>query len=203
MRGHGVFTSRPYTGLTANPANRPNHVAGKTSYAEVEHRLREYHSADHSEAEHFEADIVSTRISSILQGESFVLAPPMLKQIHRHLFSGVFDDGWVGQWRQVNLTKNETVLHGDSVSYSPFHLIGEMLDYDFNQEKVRQAGYPKIGFTIDNEPFASNARYFRDALALDNTFDPDFKDSEPLNRFMEKTLFNPDITLEDLRDFAQ
>ncbi len=219
-------------------------IAGKTSYAEVEHRLREYHSADHSEAEHFEADIVSTRISSILQGESFVLAPPMLKQIHRHLFSGVLDDGWVGQWRQVNLTKNETVLHGDSVSYSPFHLIGEMLDYDFNQEKVRQAGYPKtsrheiassvfgfisglwqihpfregntrttavfaimylrrLGFTVDNEPFASNARYFRDALALDNTFDPDFKDSEPLNRFMEKTLFNPDITLEDLRDFAR
>ena len=53
---------------------------GKASYAEVEHRLREYHSADSEEAEHFEADIVSTRISSLLQTESFVFAPPMLRQ---------------------------------------------------------------------------------------------------------------------------
>lgn len=51
-------------------------ISGKASYAEVEHRLREYHSADSEEAEHFEADIVSTRISSLLQTESFVFAPP-------------------------------------------------------------------------------------------------------------------------------
>lgn len=120
-------------------------ISGKASYAEVEHRLREYHSADSEEAEHFEADIVSTRISSLLQTESFVFAPPMLRQIHRHLFDGVFKNDWVGQWRQVNLTKKEPVLQGDSVSYAPFHLIGEMLDYDFGQEKGRQATYPQIG----------------------------------------------------------
>ena len=91
--------------------------------------------ADSEEAEHFEADIVSTRISSLLQTESFVFAPPMLRQIHRHLFDGVFKNDWVGQWRQVNLTKKEPVLRGDSVSYAPFHLIGEMLDYDFGQRK--------------------------------------------------------------------
>lgn len=216
-------------------------ISGKASYAEVEHRLREYHSADSEEAEHFEADIVSTRISSLLQTESFAFAPPMLRQIHRHLFDGVFENDWVGQWRQVNLTKKEPVLQGDSVSYAPFHLIGEMLDYDFGQEKGRQAKYPQtgrrgiassafgfisgvwqihpfregntrttavfailylrqLGFIIGNEPFASNAQYFRDALVLDNTFDPDFKDPAPLRRFMEKALFNSSIELENLRD---
>lgn len=215
-------------------------ISGKASYAEVEHRLRKYHSADSKEAEHFEADIVSTRISSILQAESFVFAPPMLKQIHRHLFDGVFRNDWVGQWRQVNLTKNEPVLRGDSVSYAPFHLIGEMLDYDFGQEKERQSGYPKtsrhdiatsafsfisglwqihpfregntrtsavfailylrqLGFTITNEPFASNSQYFRDALVLDNTFNPNFKNPTPLRRFMEKALFDPSINLDNLR----
>ena len=165
----------------------------------------------------------------------------MLRQIHRHLFDGVFKNDWVGQWRQVNLTKKEPVLRGDSVSYAPFHLIGEMLDYDFGQEKGRQAKYPQIGrheiassafgfisgvwqihpfregntrttavfailylrqlgFIIGNEPFASNAQYFRDALVLDNTFDPDFKDPAPLRRFMEKALFNSPIELENLRD---
>ena len=218
-------------------------ISGNASYAEVEHRIREYHSADSKEAEHFEADVVSTRISSILQTESFVFAPPMLKQIHRHLFDGVLKNDWVGQWRQVNLTKNEPVLQGNSVSYAPFHLIGEMLDYDFGQEKERQSGYPKasrhdiaasafgfisglwqihpfregntrtsavfailylrqLGFTITNEPFASNSRYFRDALVLDNTFDPDFKDPAPLRRFMEKALFDPSTELNDLRSPA-
>ena len=216
-------------------------ISGRASYAEIEHRLREYHSSDNGEAEHFEADIVSTRISSILQTESFVFAPPMLRQIHRHLFDGVFRDDWVGRWRQVNLTKKEPVLRGDSVSYAPFHLVGEMLDYDFGREKERQTGYPQtgrheiassafgfvsglwqihpfregntrttavfailylrqLGFTIGNEPFASNAQYFRDALVLDNTFDPDFKDPAPLRRFMEKTLFDPSIELGNLRD---
>lgn len=215
-------------------------ISGKASYAEIEHRLREYHSSDGDEADHFEADIVSTRISSILQTESFVLAPPMLRQIHRHLFEGVFKDDWVGQWRQVNLTKKEPVLRGDSVPYAPFHLIGEMLDYDFDREKGRQTKYPRtgrheiassafkfvsglwqihpfregntrttavfailylrrLGFTIGNEPFSSEARYFRDALVLDNTFDPDFKNPVPLRRFMEKTLFDPSIVLNSLR----
>ncbi|MBF9690487.1 Fic family protein [Bifidobacterium dentium] len=215
-------------------------ISGRASYAEVEHRLRAYHSENGDEAEHFEADIVSTRISSLLQTRSFVFAPPMLRQIHRHLFDGVLEDDWVGRWRHVNLTKPEPVLRGDSVAYAPFHLIGEMLDYDFGQERRRQADYPKagrrdiaasafgfvsglwqihpfregntrttavfaimylgqLGFAVGNEPFARNARYFRDALALDNTFDPDFKDPEPLRRFMERTLFDPSVRLEDLR----
>ena len=154
----------------------------------------------------------------------------MLRQIHRHLFDGVFKNDWVGQWRQVNLTKKEPVLQGDSVSYAPFHLIGEMLDYDFGQEKGRQAKYPQIGrheiassafgfisgvwqihpfregntrttavfailylrqlgFIIGNEPFASNAQYFRDALVLDNTFDPDFKDPGSSSSFYGKGSF--------------
>ncbi|MBF9696325.1 Fic family protein [Bifidobacterium dentium] len=60
----------------------------------------------------------------------------------------------------------------------------------------------RLGFTVVNKPFASNARLFRDALALDNTSDPDFKDPAPLNRFIEKTLFDSSITLERLRDSA-
>lgn len=212
-------------------------ISEEVSYAEVEQRLREYHSRNGSKAEHFEADIVSTRISSILQTESLVFTPSMLARIHRHLFDGVFKDDWVGQWRQVNLTKKEPVLQGRSLPYAPFSLIGEMLDYEFNQEKERQAGHPwadrreiavsvfdfishlwqihpfregntrtvavfailyleRLGFRIGSEPFASHARYFRDALVLDNTFNPAFKDSAPLRLFMEKMLFNPSIELE-------
>lgn len=216
-------------------------ISGKATYAEIEHRLREYHSSRKGETEHFEADIVSTRISSILQTESFVFTPPMLRHIHRHLFDGVFRDDWVGRWRQINLTKKEPVLREDSVPYAPFHLVGEMLDYDFGQEKERQTRYPQtgrheiassafgfvsglwqihpfregntrttavfailyfrqLGFTISDEPFASNSQYFRDALVLDNTFNPDFKNPAPLRRFMEKMLFDPSIELKDLRE---
>lgn len=214
-------------------------ISGKASHIEVEYRLREYHSRNSGEAGHFEADIVSTRISSILQAESFAFVPPMLMRIHRHLFDGVFTDDWVGRWRQVDLTKKEPVLRGDSVPYAPFLLIGEMLDYEFDQEKRRQAGHPRadrygiavsafdfmsrlwqihpfregntrtvavfvilylrrLGFTVDSEPFASHAQYLRDALVLDNILNPAFKDPAPLRRFMERTLFNPSIELENL-----
>lgn len=160
-------------------------------------------------------------------------------RIHRHLFDGVFTDDWVGRWRRVNLIKKEPVLRGDSVPYAPFLLIGEMLDYEFDQEKRRQAGLPRtdrrgiavsafdfmsrlwqihpfregntrtvavfvilylrrLGFTVGSEPFASHARYLRDALVLDNILNPAFKDPAPLRRFMERTLFNPSIELENL-----
>lgn len=160
-------------------------------------------------------------------------------RIHRHLFDGVFTDDWVGRWRRVNLIKKEPVLRGDSVPYAPFLLIGEMLDYEFDQEKRRQAGLPRtdrrgiavsafdfmsrlwqihpfregntrtvavfvilylrrLGFTVGSEPFASHARYLRDALVLDNILNPAFKGPAPLRRFMERTLFNPSIELENL-----
>ena len=118
-------------------------ISGKVSYAEVEHRLCEYHSRNSGEVEHFEADIVSTRIGSILQAGSFAFVPSTLMRIHRHLFDGVFTDDWVGRWRRVNLIKKEPVLRGDSVPYAPFLLIGEMLDYEFDQEKRRQTGLPR------------------------------------------------------------
>lgn len=214
-------------------------ISGKVSYAEVEHRLCEYHSRNSGEVEHFEADIVSTRIGSILQAGSFAFVPSTLMRIHRHLFDGVFTDDWVGRWRRVNLIKKEPVLRGDSVPYAPFLLIGEMLDYEFDQEKRRQTGLPRtdrrgiavsafdfmsrlwqihpfregntrtaavfvilylrrLGFTVGSEPFASHARYLRDALVLDNILNPAFKDPAPLRRFMERTLFNPSIELENL-----
>lgn len=215
-------------------------IDGRVSYAEVEHNLREYHEGNKSEEPHFEADIVSTRISAILQDDSFVLMPPMLRQIHRHLFQGVFRNDWVGVWRTVNISKREPVLGGDSVSYAPYHLVGETLDYDFMEERKRGESYPgasrrdiassvfgfisgiwqihpfregntrttavfaimylrRLGFTVDNTPFASHAQYFRDALVLDNTFDSDLKDPVPLQRFMEATLFDPSTPLPPLR----
>ena len=205
-------------------------ISGKASYAEVEHRLREYHSRNGDETEYFEADIVSARINSILHTKSFAFAPPMLKQIHQHLFDGVFKDDWVGRWRQVDLIRKEPVLQGRPLPYAPFPLIGEMLDYEFSHEERRQASYAHankhgiavsafdfvshlwqihpfragntrtvavfailyfewLGFTVSSDAFSSDAQYFRDALVLDNTLNPDFRDPAPLRRFMEKALF--------------
>lgn len=217
-----------------------NHVEGRASYAEVEHRLREYHASQPDQAEHFEADIVATRISSILQSEAFALTPLMLKQIHRKLFDRVLDPDWVGRLRHVELTKKEPVLNGATVAYTPYEILSEALDHDFAREKERQASYTgmerhaiahcvfdfvagiwqihpfregntrttavfailylrQLGFDVDNTPFATHAQYFRDALALSSTFDPDFKNPEPLERFMDAVLFDPSVRLESLR----
>ena len=57
----------------------------------------------------------------------------------------------------------------------------------------------QLGFDVDNTPFATHAQYFRAALALSSTFDPDFKNPEPLEQFMDAVLFDPSVRLESLR----
>lgn len=79
-----------------------------------------------------------------------------------------------------------------------------MADYPFREGNTRTVAVfvilylRRLGFTVGSEPFASHARYLRDALVLDNILNPAFKDPAPLRRFMERTLFNPSIELENL-----
>lgn len=57
-----------------------------------------------------------------------------------------------------------------------------------------------LGFKIDNKPFADNSQYFRDALVLANTSDPELQTEEPLQRFVQAALFDHTIQLHSLRE---
>ena len=80
-----------------------------------------------------EADKVSARIAEILSEHTFNFSPAQLTSIHRRLFEGIYK--LAGRIRDYNITKNEWVLDGDTVSYGHALDLREMLEYDFLQER--------------------------------------------------------------------
>ena len=169
-----------------------NYYESKAAIGEIDERTEE-------------ADKVSARITEILTEKTFNFTPDYLIQIHKRLFSGIFD--LAGVIRPYNITKKEWVLDGDTVLYSSFEMIRQTLEYDFREEKnidystlnatqaVKQickfiSGIWQIhpfcegntrstavfaikylrnfGFDINNEAFAKNSWYFRNALVRAN-----------------------------------
>lgn len=118
------------------------HINGELPLQAVSEKLTEYYkSASGKErTETMECDLVSERIVELLSDGTISLAPTALKSIHRYLFEGIYD--FAGQFRQYNITKEEPVLHGDSVKYANYFEIQDILGYDFNIEK--QQRYSKM-----------------------------------------------------------
>jgi fido (protein-threonine AMPylation protein) len=113
------------------------HIEGKIDIAGAQARIQSYYEQSDTrkmaEEDTKEADIVSSRIAAILGENAFQFSPAEYKEIHRRLFSGVFDHA--GQFRPYNISKKEWVLNGDTVIYAPFDSIVSTLDYDFKTEK--------------------------------------------------------------------
>ena len=110
-------------------------ISGNKLYLEISDEIEDYHSGRASEEER-EADLVSLRIARILSENAFVFTPVALNGIHRNLFDGVLSPEIpLGEYRQYNITKQERVLSGKSVAYSPHYLIKDTLAYDFGNEK--------------------------------------------------------------------
>ena len=80
-----------------------------------------------------EADKVSARIKVVINSPTFTFSPAYYLGLHKHIFDGVFK--FAGQIREVELTKREWVLNGESVQYSPSCMIEDTLAYNFEQER--------------------------------------------------------------------
>ena len=101
-----------------------------------------------------EADIVAARITAILDNPSFSFSPVMLQKIHENLFRGVLPAQWVGQYRTVEIAKDEPILNGESVLYARADIINEQLKYDFDEEK-----YTKYELPFDKKSIERIARF--------------------------------------------
>lgn len=117
-------------------------INGEILIQTVKEKLNEYYkdASDQERTETMECDIVSARIVELLSVGTVSLVPITLKSIHRYLFDGIYD--FAGQFRQYNITKDEPVLHGDTVKYANYFEIQDILEYDFNMEK--QQKYSKM-----------------------------------------------------------
>ena len=113
------------------------HIEGKIDIATVKKRIESYYKQSdkrkETEKDSEEADKVASRITEMLGEKTFQFSPAELKEIHRRLFTDVFDHA--GQIRTYNITKNEWVLGGDTVTYASYDSINATLDYDFQTEK--------------------------------------------------------------------
>ena len=114
------------------------HIEGNINIDEVKDRINQYYEAIDSrkkiEARDEETDKVSVRITEILSEKTFNFSPTELLNIHKRLFTGIFNGA--GVYRDYNITKKEWVLNDETVIYSSYDIIKETLEYDFEQERT-------------------------------------------------------------------
>lgn len=116
-------------------------IEGELTHYEIEELLyKKYEDENIEVGRQKEADIVSTRIASLLQEDGFTLSPATLKHIHKSLFTGIY--GHAGEFRKYNISKNEPILGSRSVKYANYQMIDDTFAYDFGQEKDKS--YAKL-----------------------------------------------------------
>ena len=117
-------------------ATAKRHIEGEISQEDARRLIDEYYETKlgHDEPEDAkEADKVSTRMIAIINTPGFRLSPEYYIGLHKQIFDGVFPHA--GKIRDVELTKREWVLNGDTVEYELSCMIEKSLAYDFDNEK--------------------------------------------------------------------
>ena len=114
------------------------HVSGEKTYEEVATEVKTYYentsTADQNE---HEADEVSLAIQKILSDEAFNFSIITLKSYHERLFKNLPKEIYhPGEFRTVNLTKEEPVLNGETVQYANYTELEKTLEYDLAEEKT-------------------------------------------------------------------
>ena len=129
-------------------------IEGEISADEARRLVDEYYATKlgHDEPEDAEeADKVSARMIPIINTPGFRLSPEYYLGLHKKIFDGVFHHA--GTIRDVELTKREWVLNGDTVEYELSCMIEKSLAYDFdNEKKFKYKGLSEDAFV---EHFAS------------------------------------------------
>ena len=117
-------------------------IKNKILLDELENRLKKYYDDlnDSYNRDEYECDFVSLRIMQMLQNNMFFLTIDFYKYVHYFLFKDVYR--FAGKFREVNISKDEEILNGDTVVYCDYNRIRSYLIYDFSDE--RQEDYKKL-----------------------------------------------------------
>jgi len=91
---------------------------------------------------------------SVINSPTFNFSVAYYLGLHRQIFDGVFK--FAGEVRNVELTKREWALNGDTVQYTPSCMITDTLEYDFDRErKFRYKGISENAFVEHFAAFIS------------------------------------------------
>ena len=117
-------------------ATAKRHIEGEISQEDARRLVDEYYETKEGHDlpdDVQEADKVSARMISVINSPGFRLSPEYYIGLHKRIFDGVFPHA--GNVREVELSKREWVLNGDTVQYTPSCVIRDSLEYDFDREK--------------------------------------------------------------------
>lgn len=115
-----------------------HNIEGSISREQLSLRLAEYYQQVDIRSNainngSFEADNVAVRINDLLAENAFTLSQCELTRIHKYLFADIIPSA--GLFRSYNISKNQWVLNGDSVTYGSADLIPNLLRFDFDEER--------------------------------------------------------------------
>lgn len=111
-------------------------IEGEVEMGEVPHILRSHYQVQaqrESEYEQEEADKASANIAHLLSQPTLDFTVHGYLTVHRRIFEGVLKHA--GRVRDYNITKEEWVLRGDTVSYLAHQDIMPALHYEIEQER--------------------------------------------------------------------
>jgi fido (protein-threonine AMPylation protein) len=138
-------------------ATAKRHIEGEISQADARRLVDEYYETKEAHDlpdDMKEADKVATRMIVIIESPTFNFSVAYYLGLHRQIFDGVFK--FAGEIREVELTKREWVLNGDTVQYTPSCMIKDTLEYDFERErKFRYKGLSEDAFVEHFAAFIS------------------------------------------------
>ena len=111
-------------------------IEGEITLDEAQALIESYYKTDRKKEEPRteEADKVSSRITKIIAEKGFTFSVAQYLSIHHRLFDGIYKHA--GKIRDYNITKQEWVLDGDTVTYGGAAELRETLEYDIAQEKA-------------------------------------------------------------------
>ncbi len=117
-------------------------IKNEISLDELDNKLKKYYDDfnDSYNRDEYECDFVSLRIMQMIQNNMFFLTINFYKYVHYFLFKDVYK--FASKFREVNISKNEKILNGDTVVYCDYSRIKDYLVYDFSNE--RQEDYSKL-----------------------------------------------------------
>ena len=111
-------------------------IEGEITIGEAQALIESYYKTDRKKEESRteEADIVSSRITGIISEKGFTFSVAQYLSIHHRLFEGIYKHA--GKIRDYNITKQEWVLDGDTVTYGGATELRATVEYDLSQEKA-------------------------------------------------------------------
>lgn len=121
-----------------------NNIDGNITFKEAEDLIHAYYNQKNDRIDETEeADKVSVRIATLLSEQSFSFSLAQYLTIHKKLFEGIYSHA--GKIRDYNISKEEWVLNGDTVTYGSAFNLKETLEYDLEKEK----NFNYIGLNMD------------------------------------------------------